>query len=106
MLSDLILGGNNFSSPVATEELCSAVGDLYLPCVKFKFLPLYLTSLPFVKVPKCTTLTSLDLSNCELGEDAKISLCKMVQSAQSLRSLKLNDNPCLGDKGGEAIVSG
>ncbi len=59
-----------------------------------------------MKVPKCTTLTSLDLSNCELGEVAKISLGEMVQSARSLRSLKLNGNPHLGDKGGEAILSG
>ncbi len=37
LLSDLILSGNNFSSLVATEELCSAVGHLCLPRFKFKF---------------------------------------------------------------------
>ncbi len=34
-LSDLILGGNKFSSPVAIKELCSAVRALLHPCVKF-----------------------------------------------------------------------
>ncbi len=59
-----------------------------------------------MKVPKCATLTSLDLSNCELGDVARASLGEIVKSSQSLCSLKLDGNPRLGDKGGEAILSG